>query len=174
MKRSIITLLMCCTLYIPAFALNLTNMGANLQSMDITVMNTSNHPMYVVSHINKTHYASNNVYRIICLTPTNGRQFTNFPVKDTGGATAQGFELEPQQTFKMHYNSSKPECQDFLSVADSLAVMKLDPSVDEYVDDDLNFQFYDPLSDAISFYADIYVEPSNVAITPSKSIIAIS
>lgn len=142
--------------------------------MNITVVNTSNHPLYIISHINKTHMPSNNVYRIQCLIPINGSHYTNFPVKDTGGATAQGFELDPQQSFKMHFNSQNLHCQNLDSVADSLAVMKLDPSIDEYIDDDLNFQFYDAFSHTISFYADIYVEPSNITLTPSQSIIAIS
>ncbi|MDF1655149.1 MAG: hypothetical protein P1U34_08565 [Coxiellaceae bacterium] len=174
MNRSIITLLLGCTLSAPTLAFNITSMGSNLRSMDITVVNTSNHPWYVVSHINKTHNPSNNVYRIRCLTPINGSHFSSFPVKDSNGASTEGFELDPQQSFKMHYNNLNSHCQDQDSVADSFAVMRLDPSVAEYITDDLDFQFYDTFSHTISFYADIYVEPSNISLTPSESIIAIS
>ena len=169
MKKTISLLLVfLCTPVLAQQSLK-AGIGANLQSMNITITNTSDHPWYVVSHINKTDH----VYHIKCLRPLKGGQFSTFGIKSNQGDSAQGFELDPGRSFSMHYNKDDAFCRDTNSVADSLAVMDQHPSAGEYVQDDLNFQFYNPANQTISFFGDIYAVPTNITIDAKQSHIAV-
>lgn len=152
-----------------------SNASGNLKQADITLSNNSDHTITVVSHLAANHDSNDQPYAMHCLNPVSPQQFSWFsiPLSNHTTVLAQGLILNAHQSATLHYQTNNPSCQDNTSVADSLATYIDTPKTDSLIADDLNFQFYDKRAKLISFYADVFANPSNIRLNTERSIVYI-
>lgn len=150
--------------------------GGYLYNNTITIINKTDNPEYIVSHLAGNLDEHGLPYAVRCLSPIAPSKYQWVTIHLDGMPTVrvQGVIIPGHKQVKLTYHSNDANCQNELDIADSLAVYRQNPNTTDRVSNDLNFEFYDQGHKAIQFSADIFVNPTNIAVDGEQSTISVS